>query len=186
MKRILRGVAATFLLWAASVAAMAQSPEPAPPKTVPDSLQFIWKDIEHDFLALADAMPAEKWTFKPSQGAFSSVRNFGEQIKHVACANEAWASQIAGKKPPERCDLGGESKASGKAELMAYLRESFAMMDQAIAGTTAANLLHANPGPYWGPNRLSAMTAAVWHVSDHYGQLVEYLRMNNIVPPASR
>ena len=50
----------------------------------------------------------------------------------------------------------------------------------------AQNLLHANPGPYWGPNRLSALTAAVWHISDHYGQLVEYLRMNGIVPPASR
>jgi hypothetical protein len=60
------------------------------------------------------------------------------------------------------------------------------MMDKAIADTNADNLLQPNKGRYWGSNRLSALTAAVWHVSDHYGQLVEYLRMNGIVPPASR
>jgi len=51
------------------------------------------------------------------------------------------------------------------------------MIDRAIAKTDAQNLLHPNTGPYWGPNRLSALTATVWHISDHYGQLVEYLRM---------
>ena len=60
------------------------------------------------------------------------------------------------------------------------------MIDKVIADTNADNLLHPNPGPYWGPNRLSALTAAVWHLSDHYGQLVVYLRLNGIVPPASR
>jgi len=60
------------------------------------------------------------------------------------------------------------------------------MIDKVIAETSAENLLHPNSGPYWGSNRLSALTAAVWHISDHYGQLVEYLRMNGIVPTASR
>ena len=185
MKSILQTALASVLLLTA-IGAVAQQQEPAPPKTVPDSIRLIWKDIEHDFTSLAEAMPADKWNFKPTQGAFSNVRTFGEQIKHVACSNEAWASQISGKTPPERCDLGGPSKAKSKAELMAYLRESFGMMDKAIAAANAQNLLQATPGPYWGPNRLSGLTAAVWHVSDHYGQLVEYLRMNNIVPPASR
>jgi hypothetical protein len=69
---------------------------------------------------------------------------------------------------------------------MAYLRDSFRTIDKVVADTTAENLLQATPGPYRGTNRLSSLTAAVWHVSDHYGQLVEYLRMNGIVPPASR
>jgi len=107
-------------------------------------------------------------------------------VKHVACGNEAWAKKIEGEKPPERCDLGGPNPAKTKAEIMAYLRDSFAMMDKVIVGTNEGNLLHPNGGPYWGPNRLSALTAALWHVSDHYGQLVEYVRMNGIVPPASR
>jgi uncharacterized damage-inducible protein DinB len=156
------------------------------PKTIPDSINFIWKDVERDFIALAEAMPEDKWNYKPTQGEFKGVRTFGEQIKHVACANEAWAKQIAGEKPPSRCDLGGPSPAKTKAEILGYLRDSFTMIDKVIADTSGENLLHANPGPYWGPNRLSALTAEVWHVSDHYGQLVEYLRMNGIVPPASR
>jgi hypothetical protein len=156
------------------------------PKTISDSVNFIFKDIARDFIALAEAMPEEKWTYKPTQGEFKGVRTFGEQIKHVACANEAWAKQIVGEKPPERCDLGGPNPAKTKAEILRYLRDSFTLIDEVIADTNAENLLHANAGPYWGPNRLSALTAEVWHISDHYGQLVEYLRLNGIVPPASR
>jgi len=157
-----------------------------PPKTVPDSINLIWKSVEKDFTSLAEAMPEDKWGFKPTQGEFKEVRSFAEQVKHVACANEAWAKQMAGDKPPARCDLGGPNPAKTKAEILAYLHDSFVLADKAIADTTADNLLHPNPGPYWGPNRLSALTALVWHISDHYGQLVVYLRMNGIVPPASR
>lgn len=156
------------------------------PKTIPESISYIWKNIEKDFIALAEAMPEDKWNYKPTKGEFKGVRTFGEQVKHVACGNEAWAKQMMGEKTPERCDLGGPNPAKTKAEIMAYLRDSFAMIDKVIADTTSENLLHSNPGQYWGPNRLSALTAAVWHVSDHYGQLIEYLRMNGIVPPASR
>jgi uncharacterized damage-inducible protein DinB len=173
------------VLLAGSWALFAQQRAPEP-KTIPDSISFIWKDVEHDFTALAEAMPEDKWSFKPTQGEFKNVRTFGEQVKHVACGNEAWAKQISGEKPPARCDLGGPNPAKTKAEIMAYLGESFKMVDKVIAETNDKNLLHANPGQYWGPNRLSALTATVWHISDHYGQLVEYLRMNGIVPPASK
>lgn len=82
--------------------------------------------------------------------------------------------------------MGGPSPAKSKAELLAYLRESFAQMDKAIASMNINNLLEPMPGEYWGVNRLSSMTAAMWHISDHYGQLVEYARMNGVVPPASK
>ncbi len=180
--RLLALIPAVLLL--GSPATAQQSPPE--PKTIPASINYIWSNIESDFVALADAMPEDKWGFKPTQGAFANVRTFAEQVKHVACANEAWAKQIAGEKPPARCDLGGPNPAKTKAQVMTYLRESFALVDKAIAVTDSGNLLHPNPGPYWGSNRLSALTAMVWHVSDHYGQLVEYVRMNGIVPPASR
>jgi uncharacterized damage-inducible protein DinB len=172
-------------LLASSVAAMAQR-RPPEPKTIPDSINFIWKQIEHDFTGLAEAMPEDKWGFKPTQGEFTDVRTFGEQVKHVACANEAWAKQMSGEKTPARCDLGGPNPAKSKTEILAYLKDSFKLIDTAIANTDDKNLLHENHGQYWGPNRLSALTATVWHISDHYGQLVEYLRMNGIVPPASQ
>ena len=155
-------------------------------KTVPDSMNYMWKMVEKEFTDLADAMPEEKWSFKPTQGAFSDARTFAEQVKHVACGNEAWAKKLAGEKTPEHCDVGGPNPAKTKAEIMAYLRETFGMMDRQIAATSMENLLSAVKRPYAGDNRLEALTAALWHVSDHYGQLVEYARMNGVVPPASR
>lgn len=179
-----RSFVATFMIMG-TVAAVAQQ-NPPQLKTIPDSINQIWNSIEHDFIALAEAMPEDKWSFKPMQGEFTGVRTFAEQIKHVACANEAWAKQIGGQKPPARCDTGGPNPAKTKAEILPYLRDSFRMMDDAISATDAGNLLQPTHGQYWGDDRLAALTAEVWHVSDHYGQLVEYLRMNGIVPPASK
>lgn len=155
-------------------------------KTIPESMNYMWKMVEKDFTDLADAMPEDKWNFKPMQGAFAQARTFAQQVKHVACGNEAWAKKLAGEKPPERCDVGGPNPAKSKREIMAYLRESFAMMDGEIEKTRPENLLSAVQGPYAGSNRLEIMTSALWHASDHYGQLVEYARMNGVVPPASR
>jgi uncharacterized damage-inducible protein DinB len=164
----------------------AEQPPPSS-KTVSDSIKLIWESVAHDFTALADAMPEDKWNFKPTQGKFDNVRTFGEQVKHVACANEAWAKKIKGeKKLPDRCDLGGPNPARTKAEIVAYLRESTRMMDDAIASTNANNLQQPLPGPYFGDTRLACLNAALWHISDHYGQLVVYLRLNGLVPPASQ
>ena len=143
--------------------------------------------IERSFVGLADAMPAEKYAFKPANGEFKDVRTFGEQVKHVACSNFAFFNEIEKKEPPERCGAGGPSPAKTKAELMAYLRESFAYASGVLRTMTAANALEPAGGPYGGKStRLGLATLAVWHASDHYGQLVIYLRMNGIVPPASQ
>jgi DinB superfamily len=160
--------------------------DPAPPKTMADSINSVWKMVEQEFSDLAEAMPEDKWSFRPTQGAFKDARTFAEQVKHVACGNEAWAKKLHGEKPPERCDLGGPNPAKTKVEILAYLHDSFGMMDREISATNADNLMSAVKGPYAGDNRLEAVTAALWHVSDHYGQLVEYARMNGVVPPASR
>jgi len=183
MGNLLRAFGIGLCLISCAAAVAQNQPQP---KTVSESVLFIWKDVERDFIALAEAMPEDKWNYKPTQGEFKGVRTFGEQVKHVACGNEAWAKQMVGEKTPERCDLGGPNPAKSRAEILVYLHDSFTMIDKVIADTNAENLLQPNKGRYWGPNRLSAVTAAVWHISDHYGQLVEYLRMNGIVPPASR
>lgn len=142
--------------------------------------------IERQFVSLADAMPAEKWTFAPKDGEFKGVRTFAEQVKHVACANFAFFNQVEHKTPPEGCETGGPSSAKTKAELMPYLRESFAYATRIMRQLTPANALDTVEGPYGGKTtRLGISTLAVWHATDHYGQLVVYLRMNGIVPPAS-
>lgn len=185
MKTSLLVLTAAVLLLT-SVATVAQQPPPQS-TPLPDSLSYVWSMVERDFTALAEAMPEDKWSFKPAQGAFTNVRSFGEQVKHVACGNEAWAKKLRGETPPAHCDTGGPNPAKTKAEILVYLRESFAMIDKEIAATKADNLMApVEPHPYAGNNRLEVLNAALWHASDHYGQLVVYLRMNGIVPPASR
>lgn len=143
--------------------------------------------IERSFISLADAMPAEKYGFKPTSGEFKDVRTFGEQVKHVACSNFGFFNEIEKKEPPAACNTGGPSPAKTKAELMTYVRESFAYAHGVLRQMTPANALEPAGGPYGGQStRLGLTTLAVWHASDHYGQLVVYLRMNGIVPPASQ
>ncbi len=143
--------------------------------------------IQQSFVSLADAMPAEKYGFKPANGAFMDARAFGEQVKHVACANYAFFNEIEQKEPPPGCAGGGPSPARTKAELVTYLRESFEYAQSVLRQMTPANALDPAGGPYGGKStRLGITTLALWHASDHYGQLVIYLRMNGIVPPASR
>jgi uncharacterized damage-inducible protein DinB len=142
--------------------------------------------IEREFVSLADAMPADKYGFAPKDGAFKGVRTFGEQVKHVACANFAFFNEVEHKEPPAGCETGGPSLAKTKAELMQYLRESFAYAGDVLRRLTPANAMDPVEGPYGGKTtRLGVSTLAVWHATDHYGQLVVYLRMNGIVPPAS-
>ena len=142
--------------------------------------------IEREFVSLADAMPADRYGFAPKDGEFKGVRTFGEQVKHVACANFAFFNEVEHKEPPAACETGGPSPANTKAELMKYLRESFTYASDVMRRLTAANAMDPVEGPYGGKTtRLGISTLAVWHASDHYGQLVVYLRMNGIVPPAS-
>jgi len=180
MKNTVVLILAVLLL--AAIPASAQ-PKPSEPATIPGSLNKMWETVEKDFISLADAMPEDKWSFKATQ----DVRAFGDQVKHVACANEAWGKKLRGEKNlPERCDLGGPNPAKSKAEVMAYLKQTFQMVDAGLAATNAGNLLQTLSGPYAGSNRLEVLNAALWHTTDHYGQLVVYMRLNGIVPPASR
>ena len=184
MKTSLTLLVAIALLLVAVHAVAQQQPSPA--KTIPDSINYMWKMVESDFTSLAEAMPEEKWSFKPTQGAFTDVRTFAEQVKHVACANEAWAKKLRGEAPPNHCDTGEPNPAKTKTEILAYLHESFVMMDGEIAKSKLDNLMAPMRGPYAGDNRLEVLNSALWHISDHCGQLIEYVRMNGIVPPASR
>lgn len=155
-----------------------------------------WGYQEYEVRSVAEAMPAEKWSYRPAQGLFKNekpefgtaeVRTFAEQVKHVACANFAFAAELDGTKPPEACDKGGPSPATTRAELLVYLRDSFAALKKSLSAITAKNMYDPIEGPYAGPNtRLGLAQVCIWHAADHYGQMTLYLRLNGIVPPASR
>jgi len=174
------------LVWCLAVVAAAQ--ETRPPKDVAGSVGWIFALEAQEFISAAEAMPEGKYGFKPTQGEFKDVRTFAEQVKHVACANFGFAAEVRKQTPPEKCDVGGGPDPSKtKAEIMKYLRDSFAAVQQVISETTPENMLEQCTGRYGCPNtRLGVLSVAVWHAGDHYGQVVEYLRMNSIVPPGSR
>jgi DinB superfamily len=106
--------------------------------------------IEQSLVSLADAMPAEKYDFKPTDGAFKDARTFGEQLKHVACGNIAFFNEIEKKAPPDHCETGGPNPAKTKAEIVAYLDESFTYAGGVLRRMTAANALDLAGGPYGG------------------------------------
>ena len=156
------------------------------PKTIADSVAGPLKLAEGQLLSLAEAMPEAKYSFIPTAGKFDDARSFGDQIKHVACSQFAFFNEIEGKTPPTGCENGGPSKAATKIELIQYLRDSFEY------GNKVIDMINQDPlarveGRYAGPStRLGIAVIAVWHITDHYGQLVEYLRMNAIVPPPTQ
>jgi hypothetical protein len=157
------------------------------PKTIAESVGRPLSLAQWQLLSVAEAMPEEKYGFVPTVGEFKGARTFGEQIKHVACSQVAFFNEIEGKTPPEHCEKGGPSPAKTKAELLGYLKESFEYGNRVSAAIDEKNALSRVEGPYGGPNtRLAIAILAVWHISGHYGQLVEYLRMNGIVPPMTQ
>jgi uncharacterized damage-inducible protein DinB len=175
---------------ALTVAAAAQVPKPKEERrTVQMVLDHTVLNLEYEFVPAADAMPEDKFGFAPTNGEFKGVRTFAEQIKHVAAVNYELAAAILEQKPP--VDIGDESGPASittKAEVMKYLKESFEYVHKAIATINEKNVVETVRSPF-GEGKVSRMGLAisvVGHGYDHYGQMVEYLRMNGIVPPASR
>ena len=146
--------------------------------------------VEGEFVPLAEAMPAGHYNFAPTGAKFEDVRNFGQQVKHVATVNYMIGAALLQQKPP--VDLGagenGPESITTKEQTVAFLKESFAYLHKAMLSLTAANqreLVQSPFGKKQSPRAAIALIAAA-HCFDHYGQMVVYARMNGIVPPASR
>jgi uncharacterized damage-inducible protein DinB len=158
-------------------------------KTISQVLDGGIKNVESELVPAAEAMPEEKYDFAPTNGEFKGVRTFAQQIKHVAAVNYLVGASILGEKPP--VDTNGEKGADSlksKADILKFLKDSFIYAHKAAATITEANALAPIPTPFGKEKgtRMGLATVFAWHGFDHYGQMVEYLRMNGIVPPASR
>lgn len=158
-------------------------------RSVAEVLSRTVTNLEHDFVPAAEAMPEEKFGFAPSNGEFKGVRTFGEQIKHVAAVNYELGAALLSEKPPvEIGDETGPASITTKADILKYLNDSFVYVHKAINTINEKNLVETVRSPFGEGKvtRLGLATTVAWHGFDHYGQMVEYLRMNGIVPPASR
>ncbi len=181
------GLLAGLLLMCGS--AHGQTIKPAENASIAKALDHSVAGVEGEFVSAADAMPENKYSFAPTNGEFKGVRTFGEQVRHVAAVNYMIGAAILQEKPP--VELGGESgpdSVKSKAEIMKFLKDSFAYVHKAVGTINEANLLNPINSPFGEgtTTRLAMATTVVGHCFDHYGQMVEYLRMNGIVPPASR
>ncbi len=146
--------------------------------------------MEHDFLPAAEAMPEEKFFWAPKTGAFEGVRSFAEQILHVAEVNFVLSATILGEKPPVETDFAGHNPETMKTRsaVLKHLNASFTYTHKALSSITEQNARLPVKHPFFDmiTTRLGLGIVVIAHPFNHYGQMVEYLRMNTIIPPASR
>jgi hypothetical protein len=150
-----------------------------------DSLNVILTLMEKQIVSAADAMPADKFDFVPAvAGDFKGVSSFSAQVKHLTAENYAF---FKGWGVPGEVDPKTITALKSKDEIMKALRDSYTFAHAAVASITAENAFTSLGGPpERKATRVSSATFCMAHSMDHYGQLVEYLRMNAIIPPASR
>jgi hypothetical protein len=160
------------------------------PVTIASAVDREISNAEKQIVEVAEAMPEGKFNFSPeslniSGGDYKGVRTFALEVKHIAASNYAIWSPLTGDKFPKDF-MGGDGPESlkTKAEIIQFLKDSFELGHKAAATLTIENMLQPAEGSK--SSRLRLAEFAVSHAYDHYGQMVEYLRMNGIVPPASR
>ena len=187
--KTMKWLPATILLLVGCTLALGQQAKPAEHQTVAQVLDRSITGVEGEFVPAADAMPEDKYSFAPTNGEFKGVRTFEQQVKHVAAVNYLVGAAILQEKPP--VDTGGENGPDSmktKADIVKFLKDSFTYAHKAANSINEGNLLSPIKSPFSDNmvTRLGMATLIVGHCFDHYGQMVEYLRMNGIVPPASR
>src|SRR5215469_10479833 len=155
------------------------------------ALQALLRIAEKEIIPAVEAMPADKFGFAPTDGEFKGVRTFGQMVKHLSATNYILAAAALGDQPPADAgdELGPETVRT-KAEIVNYLNGSFAQLYRATEaiGQTApsVNASPISPLKQGEITRSALIVESLMHAYDHYGQIVEYLRMNGVVPPASR
>jgi uncharacterized damage-inducible protein DinB len=201
MKQVQTFLVVTAALSVAAASAYAQATKsnpaagasPSTPPTIASAIDREISLVEKEVVEAAEAMPENKFDFSPEKlnlpgSDYKGVRTFGEQLKHIAASNYLIWSPITGEKPPDNVNDGkGPDNMKAKADIIKFVKDSFAFGHKAVATLNSSNLVEpitSSSGRQ--TTRLFLATFAPAHCFDHYGQMIEYLRMNGIVPPASR
>lgn len=173
-----------------TITAAAQAAKPKEVhRSVTEVLDHTVSNLEREFVPAAEAMPEDKFNFAPTNGEFKGARTFAQQIKHVSAVNyELGAALLEQKSPVDVSDEEGPASMTTKADVMKFLKDSFTYVHKAIATINENNFVGTVKSPFGEArvSRLGLATAVGSHGYDHYGQMAVYLRMNGIVPPASR
>jgi len=186
----LRILSVTLILAASAFGQATQTATAAPALTLSTVLDHEISAIEKQVLEAAEAMPEDKFNFSPESlnlpgASYKGVRTFAVQVRHIAASNYfIWSGLTGDKLPANLKDGNGPEEIKTKAEILAFLKDSFALGHRAAATLTSENMLQTPE--HSKSTRLHLATFGVAHAFQHYGQMVEYLRMNGIVPPASQ
>jgi len=162
---------------------LVQAAQPAAPSPSPvaDALRSMTQRYTRILVAAAEAMPAEKYHYRPTPAQMSFAQI---QVHLINEGNDLLCGKTAGIAPPTRA---GVDTTAGKDVLVARLKESFAFCESAFAKLDDSNL--STPVQLFGPNpstRATAIMITVGDWADHYSQEANYLRLNNILPPTAR
>jgi uncharacterized damage-inducible protein DinB len=190
MLKIVRiaGFALGCCLLAAATLVPAQAPAAAKPAvgtvmTPAATYGKLLGTLSKEFVDAAEAMPEDKFNFAPptTAGDFKGVRSFGDQVKHVAEANWYFFGG-AMSDADSKAKHDAIEKLTTKADIVQALKDSLTQANSYIDGITAENVFVMTANGTRG----GMASFGIAHMMDHYGQLAVYLRMNGIVPPASR
>ena len=196
MKRLRRLSLYGTLLFSMGALAQTAAKPSVPPvtPTLAAEIDSQLSNLEKEFVSAAEAMPDDKFNFAPgglniAGSEYKDVKTFAQEVRHVAASNYIlWGAVTGDKSPVESTDTNGPASLRSKAEIIKYLKDSFAVGHRAAQSLTVENAVGQVPRPsgkgQW--TRIYAVTFGISHAFDHYGQMVEYLRMNGIIPPASR
>jgi len=174
----------------ASVSGAAKSMETLDAEREKQAFRVFLKDIQYQIVTTAEAMPATKYEFTPTEGEFKGVRTFARQVRHLSATNHILAAAALGEEASTDIDENGPETVRTKEEVLAYLNSSFEHLGKAIDAVgdphVKVKASPISPLPETKTTRLALIAEALIHAFNHYGQMVEYLRMNGIVPPSSR
>ena len=184
--------ASAYAQAAKSSPAAGASATPSTPPTIASAIDREISIVEKEVVEAAEAMPENKFDFSPeklniSGSDYKGVRTFGQQLKHFRLELLDLVTDHRRKAPNTVNDGKGPDSMTAKADIIKFLKDSFAFGHKAVATLNASNLVQPITSSSGRPTtRLFLATFAAAHCFDHYGQMIEYLRMNGIVPPASR
>jgi hypothetical protein len=155
----------------------------APASTSPlaDALRNMEQRYARNLTAAAEAMPAEKYTYRPTAAQMSFAQI---QVHLINEGNDLLCSKVAGVAAPQRTPI---DTTATKDALVARLRETFQFCQEAFAKLDDSKL--SEPIQLFGPNpytRAAAILITVGDWADHYSQESNYLRLNNLLPPTAR
>ena len=163
----------------ATPAAMQSTDKTAPSYDMKAQAIFDLQDLQKKFTSLADAVPAEKYTWRPGDG----VRSIGEVYLHIAAANHNIPTMMGSSKNPVYMAKDFQTSITDKKKIIDEVNESFVYVIGEIQKMSNADF--AKPEKALGPdaNAGDVVYIIVTHAHEHLGQSIAYARMNGVVPP---